>query len=217
MVAFLVLGSTASSERRGTFFLALTVAPMIRIVSLGIPLWAFPRPLWYVLSSAPLFLAGVLIARQIGARPSVLGIRLPARSVLGLELAVASSGLGLGALEWLILRPDPIVDGSSVAWIAAAALMLLIGTGLLEEFLFRGLMQYGAGRLFGDGAGVIVTAAVFGVLHIGHLSLVDVLFVGAVGLYFGLVVRRTGSILGVTIAHGLTNFMLFVVFPLAFG
>jgi hypothetical protein len=40
-----------------------------------------------------------------------------------------------------------------------------------------------------------------------------VLFVFIVGLAFGLIVLRTGSILGVSLAHGLTNVTLYLIFP----
>ena len=43
--------------------------------------------------------------------------------------------------------------------------------------------------------------------------LLDVLFVFAVGILFGEIVRRGGSILGVTLAHGITNVTLFLVMP----
>jgi len=48
-------------------------------------------------------------------------------------------------------------------------------------------------------------------------SLLDVLFVGVVGLFFGWVVHRTRSLLGVTLAHGLTNIILFLVMPFVLG
>jgi membrane protease YdiL (CAAX protease family) len=34
-----------------------------------------------------------------------------------------------------------------------------------------------------------------------------------VGLFFGWVVQRTRSLLGVTLSHGLTNIVLFLVMP----
>jgi len=40
-----------------------------------------------------------------------------------------------------------------------------------------------------------------------------VLFVFAVAMFFAWAVKRTGSLLGVTLAHGITNIMLFVVIP----
>jgi len=40
-----------------------------------------------------------------------------------------------------------------------------------------------------------------------------VLFVFAVAMFFAWVVKRTGSLLGVTLAYGITNVMLFLVIP----
>ena len=217
LAVFLCLGVLGSDERVQALFLALTVAPLVRIVSLGMPLGAFPQPLWYLLSSVPLFMATYLVVQLLGIPCEALGLRLPGASAVPVELVVCAGGLGLGLVEWLILRPRPIIDGSSVALVIGVGLILLICTGLLEELIFRGLIQHVAGELLGPNGGLLLTAATFGVLHFGHRSLVDVAFVMGVALLFGLAVRRTGSLLGVTLAHGLTNFMLFVVLPLAFG
>ncbi len=213
--AFLLLSVWTSDQRRHAFFLAMTVAPLIRIVSSGLPLRSFAQPLWYVLTSIPLFLAAIMIARALNLGPGVLSLRLPRPRHLPVELAVWASGIGLGVVEWAILRPAPLVDGHSAAWLVGTALILLICTGLMEELLFRGLLQYAAGRLFGVVPGVVFTAALFAVLHTGHRSLTDVIFVAGVGLLFGFVVRYTGSLLGVTLAHGTINIMLFLVLPLA--
>ena len=61
--------------------------------------------------------------------------------------------------------------------------------------------------------GLVYVSALFAVLHIGHLSVADVMFVFLVGLVFASLVRRTGSLFGVTLAHGATNIGLFLVFP----
>ena len=63
----------------------------------------------------------------------------------------------------------------------------------------------------------MLAAAFFAVMHIGYASILDVLFVFAVGLLFAWFVDRTNSIFGVTIAHGLTNIGLFLVWPLLLG
>jgi membrane protease YdiL (CAAX protease family) len=51
------------------------------------------------------------------------------------------------------------------------------------------------------------------VLHVGWLSILDLLFVFSIGLFFGFVVLKTGSIMGVSISHGITNVVLFLVAP----
>ena len=57
-------------------------------------------------------------------------------------------------------------------------------------------------------------AVVFAVLHVGYQSLPDVIFVLNVALFFGLARMVTGSIVGVSLAHGLTNVLLFLTMPL---
>lgn len=93
------------------------------------------------------------------------------------------------------------------------AVILLVSTGLLEEVIFRGVLQNAAMRALGV-PGLVDVSALFAVLHIGHLSVTDVLFVFLVGLVFAALVRRTGSLLGVTLAHGATSIGRFLVFPL---
>jgi hypothetical protein len=57
-------------------------------------------------------------------------------------------------------------------------------------------------------------SAVYGLLHIGSGS-VDAVFISfCVGLGFAGVVARTGSLLGISLAHGLANIVLHVVLPL---
>ena len=45
----------------------------------------------------------------------------------------------------------------------------------------------------------------------GFLSWIDVTFVFIVALFFGWVVKKTGSLLGVTLSHGITNIVLYLV------
>ncbi len=62
--------------------------------------------------------------------------------------------------------------------------------------------------------GVIYTAILYAALHLGYRSALDVVFVLGVGLCFGFVVARTGSLVGVTLSHGLANVTLLIVMPL---
>ena len=214
LAACLCLSALSSNRRRQAFFLVLTIAPIIRITSTGMPLVAFQEPLWYLLTSIPLFCSAFFIAHAAGIGPRSLNLRLPVPRRLPVELGVWISGIGLGVGEWLILRPLPLVDGRSVGWLAGGALILLICTGFVEELLFRGLLQYVARQRFGATGGLLFTAGLFAALHIGHRSWTEVVFVAVVGLYFGLVVLYTRSLLGVTLAHGTINCMLFIILPL---
>jgi membrane protease YdiL (CAAX protease family) len=95
------------------------------------------------------------------------------------------------------------------------ALIFLMCTGFVEEFIFRGVLQRTAVEAFGW-RGIIYVSLLFAALHMGFLSLIDVVFVFCVALFFGWVVKKTGSLLGVALAHGITNIILYLVAPFFF-
>jgi membrane protease YdiL (CAAX protease family) len=197
--------------RRGEqkFLFTLTLAPLIRLMSLSMPLLNFPFIYWYVLIGLPLLLAAFLVLRVTGFKADRIGLNgraLPWQIIVGL------TGLGLGFLEYIILRPEPLVQALTWQQILLPSLILLLFTGFLEELIFRGLIQRGAAGTVGRYS-LIYVATLFAVLHFGYQSILDVVFVFIVALFFGFVVIRTGSLLGVTLSHGLTNIALYLIVP----
>lgn len=189
--------------------LALVLAPLIRLLSVGLPLARLAQLAWYPAVGLPLLAAVWLIVRQIGLRREELGLR---QGDLPIELALMAGGFTLGTVEYTILQPE-LPFSAMNAWIfVLAALCLLIFTGFSEELIFRGLLQRLALPALGR-SGLIYVSLLFGVLHIGHLSVVDVAFVTLVAVLFAHIARLQGSIVGVTLAHGLTNLTLFVIMP----
>jgi uncharacterized protein len=199
------------SEDKGmsSLTLALTLAPMIRLLSLSLPLLRLPQISWYIIVAIPLLLSAALIVRQLKIRRKDLGLCLKAPHV---QLPIMGLGLLLGVVEYAILQPKPLI--AELRWDALwlPALVLLLGTGFNEELIFRGLFQTVARDALGKWA-IFYVALLFAILHIGYLSLVDVLFVFIVGMLFGWFANVTGSLLGVVIAHGIANIMLFLVMP----
>lgn len=191
------------------FLMCLALAPLIRLLSLSMPLLEFPFVFWYLVVGLPLFLAAYVAARASQMTPAMIGLTWRTWPI---QIIVAFSGIWFGVLEYIILRPKPLVSTFSFEQIWLPALILLIFTGFLEELIFRGLMQYSAMQSFGR-FGLFYIAILFAVFHIGYYSVADVLFVFGVGLFFGWVTLKTGSIVGVTVAHGLTNIGLFLVVP----
>ena len=80
---------------------------------------------------------------------------------------------------------------------------------------FSAVLQRSAVEAFGW-RGIVYISLLFAILHIGFLSWVDVIFVFGVGMFFGWWVKKTGSLLGVTLAHGLTNVTLYLIAPFFF-
>jgi membrane protease YdiL (CAAX protease family) len=205
-------GSPELAERR--LLLSLSIAPIIRISSLALPLTPFDRQWWYALVSLPILVSAVVLIRLLGLSRDQLALRLPPWRHWPVTLLVAVSGIPLGFLEYRILRPDALAGALTFESLVLPVVIFVVAIGFTEELLFRGILQATATAAFGVPRGIIYASLLFGVLHIGYWSPVDVVFVFGVALYFAAVVRWTGTLLGVTLAHGLTNVMLFVVLPL---
>ena len=85
------------------------------------------------------------------------------------------------------------------------------------------MLQHAALEAFGWW-GIVYISLLFAVVHLIHYAdvgllrvLVDIAFVFAVALFFGWMVKRTGSLFGVSVSHGITNFVLYVVIPSLLG
>ena len=212
LVGMLVHASLEQGQRQ-KLLLALALAPLIRVVSLSMPLATIQYIYWFAIVGVPLFVAVFQTARLTGMRRVDVGLAVHAWRW---ELVVGLAGLPLGYVEYLILRPAPLIAALTWAQFWLPALILIVFTGLLEEVLYRGLMQHATIETLGRW-GIVYVAALFAMLHLGYRSGLDLMFVFAVGLFFGLVVSRTRSILGVCLAHSLINITLYLIFPLLLG
>jgi membrane protease YdiL (CAAX protease family)/DNA-binding XRE family transcriptional regulator len=195
------------AERR--LAMALTMAPLTRLISLAMPLTNLPQMAWYPIVSVPLLIAAWLIIRQLRVSRAELGLR---SGNLPLQLMLMGCGLGLGFVEYIILAPPPLTTEFSWSTLALSAALLAVSTGFTEELIFRGLLQSVATPTLGRWA-LVYVSLLFAALHIGYLSFLDIVFVFGVGLLFAHIVRWSGSILGVSLAHGATNVTLFLIMP----
>ncbi len=215
LIALIYHAARDLSDPLHQLLLTLAFAPLIRLLSFSLPLAGFPQIAWYFIVSLPLFVAAYLVYRILGYSRADVGLRIGS---LPTQLLIGLTGLTFGYVEYRILAPAPLAAAFTWQDLWLPALVLLVSTGFLEELIFRGLMQHAGQQALGRAASILFVSVVFAVLHTGYKSLLDVVFVFVVAVFFGWVVARTQSLLGVTLAHGLTNIMLFLVMPyLALG
>ena len=191
--------------------MVLILAPLIRILSLSMPLTYLNYISWFALISVPLYIAIFTCMYIQHLKPRDVALTLPKLKYLPLEFGVILFAVPFGILEYYVLKPGIMVEPRFEA-LLMPALILIVCTGFLEELGFRGLMQYHATRTMGF-SGIILVSALFGFLHIGNLTVLDVLLAGGVGFIFPVVVRKTGSLYGVSISHGVINIVLFLIAP----
>ncbi len=201
------------TQKNRQLILSMALVPLVRILSLTMPLINIPQTAWYPVIYTPLVAAGLVVARISGYSLKDIGFR---RSSMRVQLAITATGIGLGFLEYLILRPPPFVSNFTVQDVLPSAIIFVLFIGFGEELIFRGVLQRTATDAVGTRIGIGYVSFLFAILHMGFLSWLNLVFVFAVAIFFGWLVKKTGSLLGVTLSHGLTNIILYLIAPFLF-
>lgn len=189
---------------------ALALAPATRIHGLLAGAAEPGLPGWYLLTGVSLVAVGALVAGCLGLSRRQLGLT-PGR--LGHQLAVALLGLPLAVAGYLLPRPSYLEAGMSGFEFWVLALLLLLATGPAEEFLFRGVVQSTAQPVLGRW-GMVYASGLFALLQTAAGGAAQGIYWFLVGLAFAWLVARTGSLLGVGLAHGLASAGIYLVIPL---
>jgi membrane protease YdiL (CAAX protease family) len=168
---------------------------------------------WLALVSVPLLVAIVAVSYVQRLRPRDLGLGIRRWQEIPLQGLIALTGIPLGLLEYAILKPTAWIPADTVGAIAVGGLVIFLATGLSEELIFRGILLKRAVEALGERSGLLYVTALFASLHIFFLSASDLVFVFAVGLFYGFVVLNTKNLWGAILSHSLGNVMLYLVAP----
>ncbi|MET8800679.1 CPBP family intramembrane glutamic endopeptidase [Nocardia sp. NPDC004568] len=142
--------------------------------------------------------------RWISARGLRYGIGCAGIVAAGFAVASAAPSLRRA----LSAPRDRAPATSTVEWVAV---QIPLGTVYTEELIFRATLEPLLDREFGDRAGRLLGAAVFGLWHIhparaaGDSVPATVVFTGAAGLLFGALYRHTGSAAAPALLHWAVN------------
>lgn len=211
VVLLVARGSRQLDEAEGRFYVAISIMPMVRIVSFAMSPQYFPGTWYYVSAEIPLLAAAIAAAKVLGLPRASLGwVRPKSLRLSGLAIL---SGLAVGFGERFIIQPRSLVPALTIQAAILPAVLLIISTGVVEETVFRGLIQSTATRWIGTVAGISFTTIGWGLLHIGWGSAVDVAYVTAVGVLWGYLRHVNKSTIDLGVAHGVANVMLFIVLP----
>lgn len=209
LISLLILSYFKYNEFVHSLYLALTLIPLIRIISVSLPLQGLPSVLGLVLVSVPLFIAGAMVARMVGLTHTELGFRFRR---LHYQFLIALLGLPLGFIESLIAKPIIINTQATSQEILIAVSVLILCVGLLEEFIFRGILFNVALEVLGDKKAVFLTSLLYATLTISGQSILNVIYAFMISLLFCRIVAWQKSIIGVSLAHGLINVLPYLIY-----
>jgi membrane protease YdiL (CAAX protease family) len=190
----------------------------------------FSRP--GVLLSLGLITQFVLLLTAVGAAivspvPFVKRLRLN-RSTLPLTgyPLVLLGGMSIGVLYGQVIEffhfqsngvlklLDDILRNLTGWQIVIAVLVLGVLPGFAEEWLFRGYMQTRLKQAWGRWPAILITAILFGVMH---LDLFQSPFAMLFGIYLGYVAEKSGSIRPTMLCHMVNNSFQVLIATLVVG
>ncbi len=191
--------------------LLVTVGATLQVLSL--PGGLAGTELFVVLLPAVLYVRRKRVPLAEGLRwrrvPAGLMLRGALLGCTGWGMAKIVAGISMLLLRQL--GPNPTMKAitrdlpTSGAGFAVFVILATVMAGICEESLFRGAIQ-GTLERKGPRRAVIYTAILFAAFHLNPWEFVPILFLGVM---FGLIVVRTGSLLPAMVAHACNNLLAF--------
>lgn len=155
---------------------------------------------------------GALRWRPCSANDAVWAVSMVIPSLgIGYACTAVLTRLGLGS------KPQMIVEGMlttpSAAALAFGLAYSLVGASILEEGLFRGIIQPAFSIQFGPAAGIAVTAVLFGLVHLADpWAVIPIVAIGAIA---GWLRHRSGGLGAPILFHSANNLVAFAFTVLA--
>lgn len=213
LVFILMLQASLGPDRDRPLVLALVLVPLTRIISLSFPLAPSSVVYRYVLTTVPILLAALMVTRNLGLSRRDVGLCLGRTAH---QLPIAFLGVPLAVIAYLVLRPASPLSVTGWPATVAIAIALIVCTGFIEEFVFRGVLLTASRSVLGRWQ-LPYVSTLSASLYVGYRSVGMVALMLAVSLAFGWLVVKGRSLLGVSVAHGLGNIGLLLVLPLLAG
>jgi membrane protease YdiL (CAAX protease family) len=212
-IHLLVLASTpvqaaVAPPRARRLLIALGLVPIARIVGWVVSTLWLSSPASLLLQDG--LLAAVFIVAFHTLRLSLRDVGLSLRG-LPIQLAIGLIGVPLGVLAWRATDLSPLVAGREQAPPLLA--LALVVSALVEELLFRGVLQRAAVLAFG-GLGIVVASLAYVTMYVPFASTAYLALALATSLFLSWIVLQTKSIVGAALCHAVINVLAFLVMPL---
>ncbi len=187
---------------------SLSLLPLLRILSIVIPIPQIAPILWYAIIGFPLLATSVLIIAV--ERSPILSIHLFGGKWIT-QILFGLIGIPIGFIAIRVLPATMIIiPHPTFLWILVGAVILTIFSGLTEEIIYRGFIQNTFYNVYGS-LGILISSMLYATMFLGTLTPATIIFFGLTGLLFSIWAKYTNSLWGVIIAHSLLNIVFLLL------
>jgi membrane protease YdiL (CAAX protease family) len=126
-------------------------------------------------------------------------------------------GVGLGLIEYAIIANQALIPNASAIDLIQLSIIMIFFIALVEELLFRVLLQPRLIERSGAVAGILITSVLFGAWHAYYANVYELLFTAGAGVVFGVAFYKTKNLPFVVTMHAVDDIVLGVLpfLPLA--
>ena len=208
LVALILSSSSLRKHKASKVFTAMRLIPIYRIIRLSLPLHQLSSTAELLIVSILMLIAVIMFSRFLEYNIRDVGLT---RGSLIWQIGLLFAGAGFSFAAYNILEPDALIV--DLPWQRAIfpAFVLIFSLGFIVELVFRGILQHSTNVL--GRWGWTYVAILYAAIQIEHLSPLFCALSFFQALFYGWVVQREKSILGVTLAQGAFFIGLYWVFP----
>ncbi len=171
---------------------SLILLPVLRLINLSMPAYyektLYSFILLYGILAIPVSIALTnqgLTRTQLGMTFKKIWLYSPLSILLGLLL---------GGGEYLIIRTNSLISDLSTFNLLMLSIVMIFFVGLVEEIIFRSILQNRLQIALGNRSGLVITSILFGLMHTGYGSRGEVLYASFVGIFIGYLFYKTRSL-----------------------
>jgi CAAX protease family protein len=205
ILALLSHYAVSDQTARHRLLAVLALVPLLRVLSLVLPFPQLPVVYWNGLVGVVLLMVIGFVIRLLHLSREELGLTLHRPRY---QLLVGSAGIPLGFLGYLFSKSW----ANSGSYHSITFALLAIFAGIIEEFIFRGLLQNASWGVFGE-ASTVYTSTLYATVYMGTHSAGYVAVVGFSGLLASWSTQRTHSLLGAILLRTFFLGGLLLVWP----
>ncbi|MGB9940843.1 lysostaphin resistance A-like protein [Methanosarcina sp.] len=123
------------------------------------------------------------------------------------------TGFAFGQAEYVLIGARELIPDLSSTNLLALIIIMVFVVALVEELIFRAILQTSLERFLGPAAGVLLSSLLFGIMHSTYGTPYEMVYTFLVGGFIGYLFYRTRSLPLVVMIHGSINIFLFGIIP----